>query len=125
MAAPMPLDAPVTTATFPSSFADMTDLLIGSFRRCRIFVSTGKYIRVDSDRRWVYCIDRYEKTEKCRAAERAASQLRLRSGPGPGAAAVLGERLRGNVPLRPDRGDGHQPPQPVRRLRQQGSAVSK
>src|SRR5438874_13542979 len=108
--APMPFDAPVTTATFPSSFLGMMCLPARAFRQRRIFVSSGKYIRVDSGRQRVYCIGRYE-TEKSREGERTAPRVRLRSSPGPGAAAVLAERLRGNIPSGPDRGDGHQPSQ--------------
>src|SRR5262245_1927797 len=118
----MPFDVPVTTATFPSSFLGMICLSAAQIRAGQIFVSCGKYIRLDSGRQRNYCIGRYE-TEKPFAGKRKTPLVRLRRGSGPGAAAVLGERLRGNLAVGPDRGDGHQSPQPVCRLREQGSPV--
>src|SRR4051812_33715844 len=49
----------------------------------------------------------------------------IRSGRGPraGDARVLAPRLRAGNALRPDRGNGHQSAEPLRRVRQQGAVV--
>ena len=54
---------------------------------------------------------------------RTRTTVRRGRGPGPGGRRVLGPRLRGGDAARADGGDGDQPAQPLRRLREQGGAV--
>ncbi len=70
-----------------------------------------------------YCTDRYEIKAPGRVDRRPPSRLRRRPSSRPGPEGLLAQRLRGRVAPGSDPGHGHQPPEPLRRLRQQGSAV--
>src|SRR5258706_10864446 len=56
-------------------------------------------------------------------ADWTTSSFQFRQGPRPCAESILAQGLRGHFAPRSDQGHGHQPPQPLLRLRQQGGAV--
>ena len=118
IAAPMPFDAPVTTATLPASFCDMTiaSSLVG-------FVPNGKNIggRTGRVKRINVSLGTEMESQPC--ADGTPPRLRHRQSPGPCAEGLLAQGLRGHVAARSDRGHGDQPPEPLRRLRQQGRPV--
>src|SRR5688500_15225446 len=117
----MPRDAPVTSATLPLSDAviEPSPFMYRSVR------NIGGSWRLSTT---IY-IDRYTMNSGSRRiqgavhgshAKGATEGVQLRRGARQGAARVLEPRVRRDIAIRSHRGDGHQPPQPLRGLRQQG-----
>src|SRR5262249_30001080 len=110
----MPLDAPVTTATLPLSFADMKT----SGLELSVPFGTMKHTGPGSTS---YTSLRF--FGGVRQAVGAQATVRRGRGAGEGPGGVLGARLRGGHAPGADPGHGDQPPQPLRGLREQGAAV--
>ena len=109
MTRPMPRDAPVTSATLPSSFMMMSLLL-----SC---LSIATELRGEHRSRFLN--ERY----RIDVSHGPPPLLRPRRRPRPGRRGVLGQRLRAHVDRRPDQGHGDRRAVALRRLRRQGAAV--
>src|SRR5256885_2063417 len=109
MSAPMPFEAPVTTATFPASFL-MFVFIVFYIVRYRTMRSTK---RRSSD----LFTGEYE-TEKGHREDRPATGVRSRSCARPRFECLLAQRLRRHFAHGPDEGDADQSPQPLRSVRQ-------
>src|SRR5258706_7594811 len=92
----------------------------------RPFMVLYRSVLIEAWTSWVkggYCIDGYEIRAPERVDGRPPSRLQRGRSSRPSAEGLLAQRLRGHVAPGSDPGHGHQPPEPLCRVRQQGSAV--